>query len=243
MTYKQLSQQAVTDGLKTLEQGNELGAVEAFRKGLNYILQVEAPKERRNLLSEISQLFANLRLVELARDAVLYAIQLDEELNLPKQSLTKDYITYGTILYQMGNIDQAKIGYEKAIELSLHNQDYGNAASASTNLAFILGHSDLDNEAIDLLRNSLDYLTKVNFPDTDMKTRLLFAQFSQRADVKPQEVIDVTSELSQYSDSLHSTEKDAIRNSLEIAIERRLEEEPPIDPHKLRMAKFSWLFS
>lgn len=169
------SQAEAHAGLAALRGGAKDDAGLHFLRALASLDDVPQPLERRNLLSEIAEFFAQEGFEDLALMAALEAIAADEQLGL-ERGLAKDRITYANLHLRLGNMEQAEAIYRALIDRCLQQKDYANAASASTNLAGILANNNYPADAIRLLENSLEYLQFVEFPATELNTLFLLIQ-------------------------------------------------------------------
>ena len=112
------------------------------------------------------------------------------------------------------------------------NGDYADAASAATNLGSLFAREGDLVEAAALLEQSLAYLEREPFPDTELKTRFMLLQVLDVQGAARRHVLDAAAPLGRWSDQL----TEPLRDRLTEVVEAALRDCPE------RRAQFSWLF-
>jgi tetratricopeptide (TPR) repeat protein len=237
------SQEEAQFGVAALQQGRKDTAGLHFLQALQYLDTVSDLSERRNLLSEISELFSKTGFEDLALMAVLDALDADKRLGL-QQGLSKDYLTYANIHYRLGNLGQAEVIYRSLVDQCLKNSDYANAASASTNLAGILAHDNYLAEASHLLEKSLDYLKNVNFRNTEFNTRIMLIQILELRKTDPARIFEATRALlDRFTDNLTPQDISVLSQIVESAFKRFVQIHTDIDENDWKMQRFPELYN
>jgi tetratricopeptide (TPR) repeat protein len=141
--------------------------------------------------------------------------------------ITEDTLTYGNALKALGKNEDATKAFQNVLEMCLDAGNYANAASASTNLSFqALDRGEFD-KAITLLNNSLEYLQREPFPETEANTRFALVQLMEQEQHEPQTVIDMANALHDgYGEMLNPDQRRVIAGVLSHSIERYLKAHP-----------------
>jgi tetratricopeptide (TPR) repeat protein len=177
------SQQEVHDGIRAHNDGRPDDAGVHFWRALACIGDVPDPAERRSLYSEIAGVFSQGGFHDLALMAVEDALAIADR--------PADRIAYANTHLRLGNRDEAEAAYRSILERCRAQGDFANAASAATNLATILADDGYHADAAGLLEESLGYLERVDFPDTEMNTRLALVQVLELAGRPPERILEV----------------------------------------------------
>jgi len=232
------SQVEANAGVAAMRQGRKEEAGLHFWHALQYLDNVQDLRERRNLLSEISEFFFNAGFDDLALMAVLDAIESDERLGLDR-GLIKDGMTYANIHTRLKNLEQAEAQYRALMERGLKSGDYANAASASTNLAAILANHNYLEEAIQRLESSLEYLAAQSFPDTEIKTRLTLIQVFELQKSDPEHTFDAARALlDRFAEGLPPQYREVLVQSVESALKRYTQDRPDVDREAWKKRRF-----
>ena len=129
-----------------------------YQRALSYLEDIEDEERRRQELGVTALTLVRSGFPDLAAPAAREAIVLDEKAG-DLRHLGEDLIAYGIAEMGLGQLGDAAQYFKRALEVCEGNGDYDNAASASTNLAILIGQDEHRlREAIKLLRNSLSYL-------------------------------------------------------------------------------------
>jgi len=200
-------------------------------------------KERRDQSFQLASLFLRATHEDLALLAISETIRLDEELKDPA-SLVSDQIFYGNVHVRLGNTDEAKATFADIIERCLEVEDYGDAASASTNLAMITANSGDGAGAINLLRKSLQYLTKKPFPDTEFITHITMIQAVHLHSGDPALAIDSGIAIGKkFNDRLTAELRQLLDQPLQTAVEEYLKKKPHANPEAWKKENLPWIYS
>src|SRR5450759_404862 len=152
----------VNAGLSLIQQGQKEDAGRHFMEALDCYESIQDPHQKRDELAVIAVMFTKIGIYDLSLMAIQDAIELDKQLN-DQHLLAEDMITLGNINQSLGNLQKAEASQREALKISLKYKYYDDAASASTNLAIILWNQDRMDEAVKLLKNSLEYLINKPF--------------------------------------------------------------------------------
>lgn len=214
------SREELIAGRRALERGEKDKASTHFWNVLDCLDEIEDRKERRGELWLFASHLVKLGFIDLAVMAVREAIELDETLG-DRRHLAEDILTLGNANLQLGNTDEAAVNYREAMQIFLDNEEYGNAASACTNLAGIIANQGQMDDAISLLRKSMEYLQIRQHPNTEMITRMTLIQALGSEGCDPQELIDIARVLfERFCDDLQRDHLEVITPHLESAIRR-----------------------
>ena len=236
------SQEEVNAGLVAIRQGMKDVAGTHFWYALQQLDKVNNPTERRNLYSEISELFLNTSFEDLALMAVLDALDADKELGL-QRGLIKDSMTYANIHTRLGNLEESEAKYQTILQSCLKNGDYANAASASTNLAGIFADENYLEEATQLLQNSLDYLKGEDFPGTEINTYLMLIQVMEVQKREPEHIFATARMLlDRLYRKLQPQHCAILTQSIESTLNRYSQKNIEIDVDNWRKEKFPELY-
>jgi tetratricopeptide (TPR) repeat protein len=236
------SRAEVKKAVEALKQGDNDAASNHFWNALNCLADIEDDRVRRDELGPLSLYYMNLGLFDLTIIGAREAIAIDKKLGKHRQ-LAKDMITLGNAELKLGQVNEAAQHYKNVLQLSLDHDDYENAASASTNLASLLADKGHMQDAIELLRNSLEYLKKKAFPNTEKITRLMLIQALGSEKESPEELISVAEILlKRFGNDISQREIEAIRSHIDNAVKEYLKANPDIHPLKWRLAHFPRLY-
>lgn len=236
------SQEEVNAGLVAIKQGMKDEAGNHFWYALQQLDKVNNSTERRNLYSEISELLYNVGFEDLALMAVLEALDADAKMGL-QRSFIKDSMTYANIHTRLGNLEESEAKYRAIMQSCLKNGDYGNAASASTNLAGILADENYLEEATQLLQNSLDYLKLEDFPDTEINTYLMLIQILELQKREPERIFEVARMLlNRLYHKLQPRHCEILTQVIESVLTRYFQSDAEIDVAQWRKQNFPELY-
>jgi tetratricopeptide (TPR) repeat protein len=141
------------------------------------------------------------------------------------------------VCLNLGRTEEAVGIQKRALKISLDNGDYANAASASTNLALIVGRQGRMDEAINLLKSSLAYLEKKPHPNTEIITRLALIQALGAEQREPELAVNVARELfKRFSDKLRPDQRNAVTGPLKNIIRRH----PELEPEEWKRENSPW---
>ena len=215
----------------------------SFWQALTCIDAAPDLKERRDRSLQLASFFLKRTHEDLALLAISAAIRLDEKLE-DHTSLASHLIFYGNIHMRLGNTDDAKATFADVIERCLEAEDYGDAASASTNLAMMTANSGDGAAAIKLLRNSLQYLTKKSFPDTEFITHVTMIQTVAFRDGDPALAVESGIAIGKkFSERLTDDVRELLVQPLQTAVEAYLEKKPQPNPKAWKKKNLAWIYS
>jgi hypothetical protein len=123
-------------------------------------------------------------------------------------------------------MDDALSIYNQAHDISLSIGDYADAASALTNIAGITFNIGDKGKAIDMLYESLGYLVKQPFPDTERSTRITLVQALEFEGRSTEEIFAVAGQIVKFTGQLQSMERDVLRSSLLATVNRYVKDHP-----------------
>lgn len=237
------SQAEVGAGIQAHNEGRRDDAGIHFWRALASLDGVREPRERRSLYSEIAGIFARGGYNDLALMAVQDAIDAARRLG-DEKALAADLMEYANTHLRLGNRDEAEATYRSLLKRCVARRDFANAASASTNLAAILANDGYLADAIDLLENSLEYLERVSFPDTELNTRLALVQALDLAGGPPGRILEVARVLvDRFLDELPPPLVERVTKAVDGAIERHVREHPELSAEHLKERDFARLYA
>ena len=146
-----------------------------FNNALNLAEDLEDERTRRDEISVLSDLFEQCGFPYLALMAAEEAVELDRSLGLD-ELMGGDIIGVGNAHMRMENTVKAEACFQEALAMFLKRADWADAASATTNLASVAANRGEMAKAIELLEESLEYLAKEPFEDTEIQTRFALLQ-------------------------------------------------------------------
>lgn len=213
-----------------------------FWHALTCIAASPDPKERRNQSRQLASIFFKRTHEDLALLAISEAIRLDEELK-EHEALVFDLIFYGNVHMRLGNTDEAKATFADVIQRCVEVGDYGNAASASTNLAMLTANSGDGAGAIKLLSKSLQYLTKKSFPDTELITHMTMIQTVHVHGGDPALAVESGIAIGKkFADRLTDEHRQILVQPLQKAVDAYLDKKPQPNPAAWKKENLAWLY-
>lgn len=228
-------------GIEALKQNRREEAGLCFYRALDHFEAIEDMAERRNEISSFGLFLDQIGYPDIALMASLSAIKLDH-ISGNKQHLTKDIITCGNAHLHMGNNDEALSFYRQALENSKNNGDFENAASASTNIALIIGNQGKMGEAIKMMYQSLDFIAIKPNPGTEIITRIALTQALEVVERNPSEIFSVARPIARFADHLRPDQWDGLREPLEQTVERYIKTHPETSAQSVKQANLPNLF-
>jgi tetratricopeptide (TPR) repeat protein len=171
---------AANTGIEALNQRRPDKASAAFTEALKLATTLKDPTVRREETAALGNLFLNLNVVDLAQLAYEEAVDLDAQLGT-NDLLGLDTLELGNAHSALGNEAEAEQCFRDALEILRSAKKWANAASASTNLGGIIANRGDMAEGMKLMEQSLGYLAKEEFPDTELQTRFGLLQIYELA--------------------------------------------------------------
>jgi tetratricopeptide (TPR) repeat protein len=214
-----------------------------FFNALTCLAQLPAAEPRRDQTRQLASLFLKGGHEDISLLAAREAIRLEEELNDYK-ALASDLLFYGNIHQQLGNKAEAKATFEEVIARCLDVHDFANAASASTNLAIMIVEGGDGQQAIKLLTDSLEYLSKERFPETEFNTHATLIQVVDLYGGDPTLAVNSGIAISkEFSDRLTDQHRKALVEPLRKAVEAYLQKQPLPNPDTWKNENLPWVYS
>lgn len=219
----------INSGVEAIQIGDRNRAIRNLQAAFDKLDEVTDRRKRRDKYALLAALFNRLQAAERGLDAARAAVKLDEALG-DRNLLGQDILLCGTALGTLGNHQAAEEAYRDARRIFIEDENWANAASATTNIAIIVGQNDVD-QSIELLEESLVYLNRRAFPNTEITTRIALVQALVVANRSPERVLEVADELfRKFWDDLRPDQRENSVGPLEIAIERYLAQHPVANP-------------
>ena len=198
-------------------------------------------KARRAQYARLATLFVRLEAADRGLLAAREAVALDEEVG-DRNLLGQDILLCGTAMGTLGNLQAAEEAYRDARRIFIEDKNWANAASATTNIAVLVGQEDIA-QGIELLEESLVFLKRKGFPDTEITTRIALIQALVVANGPPKRVFEVAKELyRKFKDELRPDQRENSVGPLEDAIERYLAKYPVPDAAAWKTKKFPMIY-
>lgn len=239
--YEKRGREEANMAIDLLKQSRRDEATTHLYNALDQYEAIKDINKRRSELSTFASLAELLEFPDIATMAALKAIEIDKQLG-NHQDLANDLLTYGNVQTQLGNVKEALSLFRQALDVFLENGNFADAASASTNVAGILGNSGKIDEAIKMMYQSLDYLTKQPFSDTEKNTRIGLAQLLEYEGRPPEEVFSVAHPIKQFVEILQPAEWNILRGTLEQTVNRYVQLHPETNSTVVKRDNLSGLF-
>ena len=231
----------VERGIRAFEGNHRDRCISFLQRAADRLDEITDTKDRREMYSQLGTLFIQVNAPERALLAAQEAVALDRELgdrNLEGQ----DILLCGTAIGTLGNVAGALAAYREAREIFIEDENWANAASATTNIAVIIGQEDID-QGINLLEESLTYLERQAFPDTEVTTRIALIQALEVAGRPPERLFEVAEVLfEKFLQQLRPDQRENSVGPLEQAIARYMLEHPDMDPLFWKADRFPMLY-
>lgn len=235
--------QEVNNGIGKLKMGQKDKASTHFMKAMDYFDSIDDKMKRRDELGVFASLLVRMGFGDLAVMSGGDAIELDRALG-EKKKLVEDLLTLGNAHDTLGNPDKAIENNQEALRICLDNGYFADAASANTNLAGIIANKGRMDEAISMLRKSLEYLKKEPFPESEKNTRLMLIQALGIQKQGPEEIIEnVKIVFRNHFNELRRDQLGAIMPHLTNAVQQYLEKHPEIDPDSWKTDNLPWIYN
>ena len=231
----------INRGIEALKVHDRGGAVDHFQRALDGLEGVADLESRRDEFANMAMLFCQLDVPDLGLLAAREAVAIDEQLN-DRSLFAQDTHLCGVAMHRLGSLAGAEQAYRDARQIFIDDKDWANAASATTNLAILVGQEDIK-QKIELLEESLVYLGRYELPDTEITTRIALIQ-ALVVDNRPSErVFEVaTGLLERFLNRLRPDQRQNSIGPLEQAIDRYLAKHPDVDPVVWKARSFPMLY-
>lgn len=168
-------EEAANEGIAALRQGRRDQAAAHFDDALALCDDLQPPLARRRELATLSGLFQQTGFGDLALVAAQDALEIVRNEGRT-DLLGGDLIAVGNAHITLGNIAAAIELFEEAKKLAVTHERWGDAASASTNIAGIVFNEGAQERAFTLLQQSLEFLAREPFEHTEIQTRFMLMQ-------------------------------------------------------------------
>lgn len=228
-------------GIEALNVRDRDRAIDHFQRALDGLDGVADLKSRRDEFAKMAMLFCQLDVADLGLLAAREAVAIDEQLN-DRNLLGQDILLCGTAMGTLGNLAAAEQAYRDGRQIFIEDENWANAASATTNIAILVGQEDIK-QGIELLEESLVYLERQEFPDTEITTRIALIQALVVDHRPPERVFEVATGLfERFLDRLRPDQRENSIGPLEQVIDRHLAKHPEVDPAVWKAQKFPMLY-
>ena len=161
-----------------------------FSRALGLAEDLDDTKERRDAYSMAGVILVRGPFANLALQAAQEALALDRQSSKGAGSLIADMLSYGSALAHLDRYAEAVEVFEQLLALCLAECRYADAASASTNLGACLARLGRLQEACKHFQESLGYLTKQSFPETELATRMNLLGLYQHMNEDPKTMLE-----------------------------------------------------
>ena len=211
--------EARNEGIEALKHNHREEAGIFFYNALDHFEAIEEMAERRDELGPFGLFLDRVGYPDMALMAAQAAVELDKKMGNQRQ-LAEDTNTCGNAHLHLGNNEEALSLYRQALNICLENGDFDNAASASTNIALIIGNRGEMGEAIKMMYKSLEYIEKKPNPSTEIITRIALTQALEVEGREPLEVFSVARPIARFGDRLRPDQWEGLRGPLEQTVTR-----------------------
>ena len=232
---------AANEGIRALRENRRDRAAMHFNAALDHFEDMEDPESRRGELGPFALMADQVGFPDIALLAAKEAVELSKQLG-DVRHLAEDLVTCGNANLHMGNMDEALSYYRRARDMCVENGDFDNAASASTNMAVVVGNSGSMDEAIHMLYQSLDYLAQKSHPQTEVITRIALTQALEAELRPPEDIFAVARPVAAFAKDLRPDQWDGLRGPLEQTIRRFTQLHPEVDPVSVKTDALPGLF-
>lgn len=231
-------QEEVNRGFEALQRHKADQAAVFFIRALIRAEDLEDNCTRRDEFSGLSSAFEKCGFPDLALMAAEDAVDIDIELGMT-DLMVSDIIAVGNAHLKMDNTAQSEKCYREALQISLEQGNFANAASANTNLASIIANRGDIPGAIALLENSLEYLAKQPFDPTEIQTRFALLQALEFEEHDVDEAIKNARQLcSRFFEKIPDIQLDVMKDFVGRAANRYLKAHPEVDASTWKAENF-----
>ncbi len=219
-----VARRKIQEAFKVLKDNRTL-ALKLLDEAFEHYLAIIDDAEKRKNLGKYTVTLDQIGFYDLALEVAIEAIELDKKLN-DEQHLAEDIMACGNANLHLNNEDLALKYYKQALEMSLKSGHLNNAASATTNMALIIGNQGNMKEAVDLLYKSLTYLSKMPFPRTEIITRIALSEALEEEKETPEVIFSVARPIVNLINEMHPAQLNQLRITLDDTIRRYLQSHP-----------------
>ncbi len=197
---------------------------------------------RREEAGSAALVFARCGHPDLALMAVQTAIDLDAQLGNAGAHCA-DLLNLANLQMSLRQIAACEAANEAALGIALAHQRYGDAASASTNVAIQCANSGRFDQAISRLQASLAHLRQADHPETDVITRLVLIQVSDAAGADPAPAVAAAEDLfGRLATELDPARWQQAEPAFRRCVDRYLADHPEIDGAAWKQQHFASLY-
>jgi tetratricopeptide (TPR) repeat protein len=237
------SEKLVQNGIAAQNQHYFDDAGMLFWRALTCLRALADATSQRDQTRGLASLFRRGAHEDLALLAIADAIRLDEQL-MDHDTLASDLMFYGNVHQRLGNNAEARATFEDVIKRCVARKNFGDAASASTNLAMLVANGGDGDQAITLLKHSLEYLAKKELPDTEFITHMTLIQVVGLHDGDPALAVNSAMTLSQkFPERLTEELRGVLIPLLRKAVEKYLKKKPVPNPSAWKNENLPWVYS
>ena len=211
--------------IELVKQNNRAEAGTHLNNALELYESIEDKHERATELEIFALLADHLQFPDIGLMAINDAIELWAELG-DKRKTVEGHIEKANLEVQLGSEDQALSSYRDSLQLCIKEGFFSNAASVSTNIAGIIGNRGKIDEALEMLFQSIEYLKKAPFPDTEITTRMALIQLLEHKKESPEKIFSIANPLNRFSGKIHPQYMDMLNVILGQVINRYLQSNP-----------------
>jgi len=225
MTKESQAKKEANLAIELFNQNNRTEAGTHLNNALELYESIEDKNERAKKLGGFAILTDKLQFPDIGLMAIIQAIELYEELG-EKRRTVSCHIAKANLELHLGSEDQALSSYRDLLKMCIKEGFFSDAASASTNIAGMIGNRGEVDEAIEMLFQSIEYLKKDPFPDTEITTRMALIQFLEHKKESPEKIFSIANPLKQFSEKIHSQYMNILNVILGQTVNRYLQSNP-----------------
>lgn len=220
----------VQKGMDAIAAGNNDLGSRHFWTATDILATIQDDSKKRDEMSSLAYIFTRYGFHDLALIEASELVVIDEKLG-NNRNLAEDLLALGNANTNLGQADKAEENYNRALKICLKKGYYSNAASASTNIAGIKAEQNKMDDAIALLRKSLEFLEKEPFPETERNTLLTLIQVLGITDKYPEELIESAKRLfKKFQNEITPKYIKVISPYIDNAVKKFLGQNPAINP-------------
>lgn len=241
-TIAKLREQA-SHGMQAVKTGQTSVASKHFYDALNLAEEVQDSRKRRDEITTLALIFESYGFPDLSLMAAEMAVALDRSLGLDGKKLCGDLLAVGNAHVNLGNTQKAESIFREALELSLQANDWADAASANTNIGSIVANQGNLAGAIKMFEESLSYLAKAPFDDTERITRVGLLQAMELEGYDVDRAMENATQLcSRFWDHLRGDERRVVEDFVTQLVERYLQVHPHSNTNAWKKKTFPILY-
>ncbi len=227
----------IAQAVDAIRISDKQGAVAHLNRAMQALENAPNERDRRDRYVAVANWLLRLGEAMGGLEAARAAVAVDEAME-DRNLLGQDILLVGTAVGTLGNLHAAEQAYRDARQIFIDDENWANAASATTNIAVLIGQDDID-AGIDLLEESLVFLSREEFPATEITTRIALIQALALAERPGERVFEIAATLfERFWDELRPDQKQSSVGPLEQVMARHFSTTPVADEAGWKATRF-----